>query len=29
MVPGVDEFIDEIDVDRGVFISPIPGMFDD
>ncbi|MBQ4137452.1 MAG: 16S rRNA processing protein RimM, partial [Clostridia bacterium] len=29
MVPGVDEFIDEIDLDRGVFISPIPGMFED
>ena len=29
MVPGVDEFIDEIDVDRGVFTFPIPGMFED
>lgn len=29
MVPGVDEFIDEIDLDHGVTISPIPGMFED
>ncbi|MBQ7820683.1 MAG: 16S rRNA processing protein RimM [Clostridia bacterium] len=29
MVPGVDEFIDEIDIDKGITISPIPGMFED
>lgn len=29
LVPAVDEFIDEIDVDRGIWISPIPGMFDE
>ncbi len=29
MVPAVDEFIDEIDIKRGIFISPIPGMFED
>ncbi len=29
MVPGVDEFIDEIDLDKGITISPIPGMFED
>ena len=26
---GVDEFIEEIDVNRGIWISPIPGMFED
>jgi 16S rRNA processing protein RimM len=29
MVPAVDEFIDEIDVERGIWLSPIPGMFED
>ena len=29
LVPGVDEFIEEIDVKRGIWISPIPGMFED
>ena len=29
MVPGVDAFIDEIDLDHGITISPIPGMFED
>ena len=28
LVPAVDEFIDEIDVKRGIWISPISGMFD-
>lgn len=28
MIPAVDEFIDRIDLDRGVFVRPIPGMFD-
>lgn len=29
MVPAVDEFIDEINVERGIWINPIPGMFED
>lgn len=29
LVPGVDEFIDEIDLQKGITISPIPGMFED
>ena len=29
MIPGVDEFIDEIDLDHGITVSPIPGMFED
>lgn len=29
MVPGVDEFIDEIDIEHGIRLSPIPGMFED
>lgn len=29
LIPGVDEFIDEIDVKRGIWVSPIPGMFEE
>lgn len=29
MVPAVDEFIGHIDEDDGVYLLPIPGMFDD
>ncbi len=29
LVPGVDEFIYEIDTEKGITISPIPGMFED
>ena len=29
LVPGVDEFIDEIDIQKGITVSPIPGMFED
>ena len=29
LLPGVPEFIKEIDVERGVFITPIPGFFSD
>ena len=29
LLPGVPEFIKEIDVERGVFIKPIPGFFDE
>ncbi len=29
MVPAVDEFIGHIDEDEGVYLLPIPGMFDD
>ena len=29
ILPGVDEFIKEIDTDKGVFIRPIPGFFSD
>jgi len=28
MIPAVDEFIKEIDLERGIFITPIEGMFD-
>ena len=28
ILPEVDEFIKEIDTERGVFIKPIPGFFD-
>jgi 16S rRNA processing protein RimM len=28
-IPAVEEFITETDLDRGVFIRPIPGMFDE
>ena len=27
LIPGVPEFVKEIDTDRGVFIKPIPGFF--
>ncbi len=29
LIPGVPEFIKEIDVERGVFVKLIPGFFDD
>ena len=29
LLPGVPEFIKEIDTERGVFITPIPGFFDE
>ena len=29
LLPGVPEFVKEIDVERGVFVTPIPGFFDD
>ena len=29
LLPGVPEFIKEIDTERGVFIRPIPGFFDE
>ena len=28
LLPEVDEFIKEIDTERGVFVTPIPGFFD-
>jgi len=28
MIPAVDEFIKEIDLEKGIFITPIEGMFD-
>ena len=28
MIPAVDEFIDRIDLEKGVFVRPIPGMLD-
>ena len=28
MMPAVDEFVKEIDLDKGVFVTPIEGMFD-
>lgn len=27
LIPGIPEFIKEIDIERGVFIKPIPGFF--
>lgn len=29
LIPAVDEFIVEIDFEKGIFIRPIPGMVDD
>ncbi len=29
MLPAVDEFLDRIDVGSGVYVTPIPGLFDD
>ncbi|MBR4295509.1 MAG: 16S rRNA processing protein RimM [Clostridia bacterium] len=29
MIPAVKEFVREIDLEKGIFISPIDGMFDD
>ena len=28
MMPAVDEFVKEIDIENGIFITPIEGMFD-
>lgn len=28
MIPAVNEFIDRIDLEKGVFVRPIPGMLD-
>ena len=28
MMPAVDEFVKEIDLERGIFVTPIEGMFD-
>lgn len=28
MIPAVDEFIDRIDLDSGIYVRPIEGMFD-
>lgn len=29
MIPAVKEFIDKVDVNSGIYVRPIPGMFDD
>ena len=29
MIPAVKEFVDRVDVDSGIYVRPIPGMFDD
>ena len=29
MIPAVDEFIDRIDIDNGIYVRVIPGIFDD
>jgi len=29
MIPAVKEFIDRIDIERGIFVRPIEGMFDE
>ena len=28
MMPAVDEFVKKIDLEKGIFIAPIEGMFD-
>lgn len=28
MVPVVEEFVKSVDIEKGIFITPIPGMFD-
>ena len=28
MIPVVDEFVDRVEIDRGIFVRPIPGMLD-
>ena len=28
MIPVVDEFVDRVEVGVGIFVRPIPGMFD-
>lgn len=29
MMPAVDEFLSKVDIESGVYVTPIPGMFDD
>lgn len=29
MLPAVDEFLDRIELDKGVYVTPISGLFDD
>jgi len=29
LMPAVDEFVREIDLEKGIFITPIEGMFSD
>ena len=29
MLPAVDDFLDRIELDKGVFVTPIKGLFDD
>ncbi len=29
MIPAVPEFVDRIDIDRGIFVTPIPGLLED
>lgn len=29
MIPAVDEFIDRVDIDNGIYVRVIPGMLDD
>ena len=29
MMPAVKEFVKSVDVEKGIFVTPIPGMFDD
>ena len=28
MIPVVDEFVDRVEIERGIFVRPIPGMLD-
>lgn len=29
MIPAVPEFVDKIDIDQGIFVTPIPGLLED
>lgn len=29
MIPAVDEFVDRVEIDKGLFVRPIPGMLED
>jgi hypothetical protein len=29
MIPAVNEFVKEINVEKGIFVTPIPGLLED